>query len=291
MSNNCLTRTLFHLGEHLIPKRNHAAAFSELYNRLKNTEPFALARFGAVEIKAVIYGLLPWPLCLLLQPYVFKHIGNNAGFFPVERKSLQRFARLMVDAMNDVDILVSWRPEEFFFRKHLAHCVFIKRSTMGFVGSRYIWSGLLEGKRVLVVHPFAETIKRQYKENREKIWPKRTVLPKFKELIVINAVQSIADNKTEFKTWFEALDHMKHQIDKHEFDVALISCGAYGFPLAAHVCHTGRKAIHIGGSLQLLFGIKGKRWDHKGFYNEFWVSPSTAERPKGFEKVEGGCYW
>ena len=73
--------------------------------------------------------------------------------------------------------------------------------------------------------------------------------------------------------------------------MALIACGAYGFPLAAHEKRTGRKAIHIGGSLQLLFGIKGKRWDDKGFYNECWVSPSKEERPERFEKVEGGCYW
>ena len=274
-----------------MPKLKYADAFALLYNRLESREAFALARFGAVEIKAVIYGLLPWPLCLLLQPYVFRHIGNNAGFFPVERKSLRRFARLMLQAMKDVDVLVSWRLEEFLFRKRLRHCQLFKRSTMGFVGGRYIWSGLLESKRVLVVHPFADTIRRQYEKNREHIWPGRKVLPEFKELITIKAVQSVAGNKTEFATWFDALEYMEREIDAQDFDVALIACGAYGFPLAAHVKRTGRKAIHIGGSLQLLFGIKGKRWDDKGFYNEYWVSPSEAERPGRFEKVEGGCYW
>lgn len=33
----------------------------------------------------------------------------------------------------------------------------------------------------------------------------------------------------------------------------------YGFPLAAHVKHKGKQAIHLGGTLQLLFGIKGNR--------------------------------
>lgn len=282
---------MFSIGDRLMPTLRPSDAFAVLYNLLNGDGAFAVARFGAVEIKAIIYGLLPWPLCLLLQPYVFRHIGNNSGFFPVERKQLRRFARLMLDSMHNVDVLVTWRPEEFFFRRQLRHCKFFKRSTMGFDSRRYTWSGLLEGKRVLVVHPFADTIRRQYEENRERIWPGRCVLPEFKELITIKAVQSIAGNKTEFATWFDALEHMERQIDALDFDVALISCGAYGFPLAAHVRKKGRKAIHIGGSLQLLFGIKGKRWEGKDIYNEYWVSPSEAERPEGFQNVEGGCYW
>ena len=84
---------------------------------------------------------------------------------------------------------------------------------------------------------------------------------------------------------------MECEIDKADFDVALIGCGAYGFPLAAHCKRIGKQGIHIGGSLQLYFGIKGKRWDNHGLYNEFWVSPDESEQPKNLSRVEGGCYW
>lgn len=49
----------------------------------------------------------------------------------------------------------------------------------------------------------------------------------------------------------------------------------------------------MGGSLQTLFGIKGGRWDSDKsiVYNDTWVYLSEEETPKGFEKVEGGCYW
>ena len=47
----------------------------------------------------------------------------------------------------------------------------------------------------------------------------------------------------------------------------------------------------MGGATQLLFGIKGKRWDDMGIYNGYWVRPDETERPKGLEKVEEGCYW
>ena len=59
-------------------------------------------------------------------------------------------------------------------------------------------------------------------------------------------------------------------------------------------CH-GKQVIHMGGATQLLFGIKGKRWDThpviKNLYNEHWVRPEAHERPEGAETIESGCYW
>ena len=77
------------------------------------------------------------------------------------------------------------------------------------------------------------------------------------------------------------------------YRVALIGCGAYGFQLAARVKQMGKIAVHMGGSLQTLFGIKGARWNVKDsvMYNDAWVYPSEAETPKGYEKVENGAYW
>ena len=63
----------------------------------------------------------------------------------------------------------------------------------------------------------------------------------------------------------------------------------------AHAKRRGKQAIHLGGPLQILFGIKGKRWDDipsvSKFYNEYWTRPSDEETPVNNTKVEGGCYW
>ena len=40
-------------------------------------------------------------------------------------------------------------------------------------------------------------------------------------------------------------------------------------------------SLYVGGGLQLLFGIKGKRWDDangKLLYNEHWVRPLSSDR-------------
>ena len=75
------------------------------------------------------------------------------------------------------------------------------------------------------------------------------------------------------------------------FDIAIIGCGAYGMPLAAYCKQIGKKAVHLGGATQLLFGIKGKRWDNYSLYNDYWVRPLESETPRNAGKIESGCYW
>jgi chemotaxis response regulator CheB len=71
--------------------------------------------------------------------------------------------------------------------------------------------------------------------------------------------------------------------------------GAWSLPLVAHAKSLGAFAIHLGGATQILFGIKGGRWDMhpevSAFYNEAWTRPSLCETPQGIQKIEGGCYW
>ncbi len=120
------------------------------------------------------------------------------------------------------------------------------------------------------------------------------MLPQF-ELSTVKAVQTIANNKAGFKDWFEALDYMKKKIDQTDYDIALIGCGAYGMPLAAHVKRMGKKAVHMAGWTQVLFGVYGRRWeenkDMARFINEHWVKPIPSEVPENHTKVERGAYW
>lgn len=119
-------------------------------------------------------------------------------------------------------------------------------------------------------------------------------LPEF-ELKTIKAIQSIKGNNTNFKSWFEALEHMKSQIDLIDFDIALIGAGSYGLPLASHIKRNGKIALHLGGFLQIIFGIKGKRWDlseaHQKIMNEHWKYPFSEEYPNNYKNLDHGSYW
>ncbi|QKH96389.1 hypothetical protein FIU22_01695 [Parabacteroides distasonis] len=160
------------------------------------------------------------------------------------------------------------------------------------------------GSQLLVVHPFVDTIESQY-ARRELLFEDTNILPSF-ELKTLRAVQSNAGNDVIFCDWFEALTYMENEISGIDFDICILGCGAYGLSLAATIKRMGKKAVHMGGGSQLLFGIKGKRWDNDAYhwkdlpqletnysslYNKYWVRPSQSERPKSASKVEGACYW
>ena len=280
----------------LLPVHSTEEAMVYMTERIESGEPLMVARFGAVEIKAMLYVMLPWPLCQAFRKWALKDMEVNAGFFPLTKEYLKRFTNLMLDGIDKLDILASWRIEELFLRKRLAHTYKMSLGCMGPILPPPInnWPKALKNKKLLVISPFTDTIMKQYNQHRSEIFGDMTenVLPEFASLETVKAVQTIAGNRGEWSSWFEALEWMEREIDKKDFEIALIGCGAYGFPLAAYVKSLGKQAIHIGGPLQLYFGIRGKRWTDRGFYsNDVWTSPSESERPKNLENVEAGCYW
>ncbi len=229
---------------------------------------------------------------------------DNAGFFHKDSGNLSKFAELIIQDTKDIDLLGSWVKEEKYFADELKSVPKTRLQFLEPYFSKNPWTASLKGKKVLVVHPFAKSIESQYAQ-RELLFSNPAVLPEFASLKVIPAVQSIGKGDDRFSNWFEALDWMKSEIDQSDYDVCLIGCGAYGFPLAAHVKRQGKKAVHLGGALQLLFGIRGRRWDgmnygvnvgfKQGQYaslpNGHWIRPTADERPATAGKVENACYW
>lgn len=262
---------------------------------IKGDRPCMISRFGSTELQTLCYSKF-YPFSLLLKKRTYYNIQYASGFFPVNHSNLKEFYNIYKEDVQELDLLISWRIEEFLFRNWLGAKPVIRKTTIDqFYEYEYPWTQALRGKKVLVVHPFAETIKEQYTNHRKNLFVNPLVLPDFASLQTVKAVQSIAGNPVGFETWFDALDWMKKEIEKKDFDIALLGCGAYGMPLAAHIKRIGKKAVHMGGVLQFLFGIKGKRYvdnpETAKYINEYFVYPSDADRPKLAEKVEGGCYW
>lgn len=154
------------------------------------------------------------------------------------------------------------------------------------------WTSALSGKKVLVIHPFLETIQSQY-SRRTSISGVADIMPEF-TLQVVKPPVTFAGEKSD-KPWREHFDQLIHDIEGLDFDIALTSAGSYGLPIAHEIVKSGKQAIHLGGSLQLLFGITGKRWEDRtpfsAYMDETWVRPSADEVPAGSTRVEGGAYW
>jgi hypothetical protein len=93
------------------------------------------------------------------------------------------------------------------------------------------------------------------------------------------------------QNWLDGLEELKKAMAMQEFDVAIIGAGAWSLPLAAHAKRLGKIGLHLGGTLNLLFGIRGGRFDQRGLYNDHWIRPVNSERPSNFGLMEKGAYW
>lgn len=268
---------------------------SIIKEELQKDKPSMIGRFGSTEIKAILYPNFPRIIKPFLKKRVFGNMEILSGFFPINDKAIAKFSELMYEDMKLLDVLGCWRIEERFLQKHFPSAKRVKLSTLEPYLQKDPWSEVLENKKILVIHPFNSTIESQYFNKRQLLFQDSRVLPKFKSFETIKAVQTIAGNGAEFPDWFAALDFMKAEIDKKDFDIAIIGCGAYGFPLAAHVKRIGKKAIHLGGPTQMLFGIKGKRWmendNFSDIINKYFVLPGETDKIINSAKVEDGCYW
>ncbi len=281
-----------------------------ILKQLQMGDPLLVSKFGTTELETMedfyikkenkisLLGYLNFitgkRTKLHVQGPILERLCMLSGFFPNDESLVEQFYCENVSAIREIDILGSYQVNEYLFRKELKNAVRVNLD--GYYAPffyRNPWTKYLQGKKVLVIHPFSDDIQTQYAK-RQLLWKDNEVLPNF-NLITYKAVQSIVGTKTEFPTWFEALQKMRDDIKEIDFDVALVGCGAYGMPLAAYCKQMGKQAIHLAGWTQILFGIKGTRWDNNPrvsqYYNEHWIRPSAQNRLLGMEKVENGCYW
>lgn len=266
---------------------------------LESDFPFMIARYGANEL-AIMRQAEEKRLGIRKEISVelIDQFCNGAGFFPSNLPAIENFVELMINSGRELDLLGVWMNpvnamENYFVKKYTSNIITTPLTSLEPWYHNNPWSRKLKGKNVLVIHPFSETIKSQYKK-RQLIYPDG-LLPEF-NLFTIKAVQTIAGQKdNRFKTWFDALEYMYFESQKIDFDIAIIGCGAYGFPLASLIKKNGKKAIHLGGATQLLFGIKGRRWDEMPKismrYNKYWTRPNKQEVVNNNITVENGCYW
>lgn len=294
----------------------------KIYALLSSGKPCMIARFGTTEINCINnylcvksnepyfkkcvdyitdYTHTPW-----WNEDHWKIMSLWSGIFPPCEDTAIKFSERYLQDIPEIDLLACHQYYEKFMplrgdvirvQLEMLYPFFVKRP----------WTRYLKGKKVLVVHPFEETIRLQYSK-RNVLFKDNDILPEF-ELKTLKAVQTIAGCKSQFASWFDALEFMEHEISKIDFDVCIIGCGAYGLPLAAYVKRLGKQAIHLAGGTQLLFGILGNRWvkqygdilhyrpgvdintNYRPLFNDNWIYPLKVDTPSNAQVVEGACYW
>lgn len=278
---------------------DHQWGNNQIYEAISAGKPQAIGKLGSVELGAIRNYLRhkDHPMGLEATAQHRQILFTNAGVFPNDYTVLGRYVRLSIEQVlpqiTVVGVWFNW-GEADVIKNYCQNCVAVRLGSF----SAYLWNNpwtkALAGQRVLVVHPFVDSISHQY-QNRRNIWSSRSdVLPDF-ELLTLKVPLSPALVRSKYKDWFETLDVLRSEMEAIDFDIALIGAGAYSLPLAVHARRLQRIGIHTGGETQFFFGIRGGRWDdssmYNRFYNEHWIRPSAEETPPNSFLVENGCYW
>lgn len=263
--------------------------------QLLKDEPCLIARIGGNELDITVISMRRENDKAKKYPEVLSYnMREVAGFFPISDENFDKFGQLHLSIFSEIDILASWRKNEKNVKNIFKYKHQIDIRHLEPFRAKQPWTYALKGRKVLIINPFEKTIRSQYTQKNTIFSP--PILPDF-DLITYKPVVSHGGNSSNmnYNTWFDALDSMKIDIGKLDFDVALIGAGAYGLPLGNFIKQMGKKAVVLGGVTQFIFGIKGGRWDsnpiYNKHYNEYWVRPSKDERPPNPNLVEGNAYF
>jgi len=286
-------------------------------NQLASNKHFIVPRLAGVELMVAV-------ICAIAQRRGQYHEGevaflrqrlqtmkNNAGIELTNINNICEYSNDYLSAFSKCEGFFDWEPQgnvacggNGFTQKtfEFVECDASKQrfwsvAVLDIFHNVYLdepWTHALSGRRLLIVSSFADTFQKQL-PHLSKIYG-RDLFPGCSFVFLKPPVTNGSNRSRPYRT---ELNEFKKRIEniKNEFDIALVSCGGYGNPILAKIYDMGKSAIYVGGVLQMYFGVYGSRWERERptmmrlFKNEYWVRPTAQERPVGFEKVEGSCYW
>ena len=228
------------------------------------------------------------------------------GIFPADRGFMSRFVAAYAGALAKLDsvgvIASCWPADDELFRYHC-----LPGKPIDYLDQEpdrsqpadesRCWLPFLRGRRVLLVSPFAELLRsRATCETFEAVW-RKTGKPWFEPA----AVDALAlpygfarATQARYETALDLLDEVNARVAARTFDVVLIGAGILGSMIAPAVKDQGRVGLSVGGHLQVLFGVRGQRWDERpewrrNYINDAWIEMPERYRPDPGETDEN--YW
>lgn len=246
-------------------------------------DPLFFARIGGVEWNIVMQYFLNKQNAINNYDQHVQYLGRSCGYFDFTQYRVDYFIafcenmiRYYKDAQamtyGNVDTINQFYeprfryPDKQFYEyicedKTMIIYTFIEALT-GFLNTFKIWG---EGKKVLIISPFAKSITSQWQKKDELI--KNYTFPNI-ELKTYNTKITYChpyDSKDTLRVttnhFQEEVDLIKNDIKDIDFDIAFLSCAAYSMPLGDYISKDlQKKAVYIGGILNMMFAIYGGRY-------------------------------
>jgi hypothetical protein len=292
---------------------NKEEAFEEIKKKtvkeIDFTENFLIPRFGMGIIQHLVYDFV---LCnedkkLFLEKIKNKKLEElyvNSGILTDSDTDLTNFIKYSLEIYQK-SILISIVAVDKFNSYKL-----IDNTILNYVNKKCIHHDLItnngkdiwyrkdvfKNKKVLFISSHAETMKSQWESGNviKGYQDKNENFPNTKFIFCEMILNTGIKDKDKLDNWKLIMEKMKNKINKIDFDIALISAGGYANLLCDYIYTDLKKsACNKGGNMQILFCIKGQRWDVRDdvskLYNQYWIR-HTPKYPELYN-IENGCYW
>ena len=270
----------------------------------KSKKPFLIGRNGTIELEVVSKYLTDVKITDSMKDKLELH----AGIFPQD--CIVNWCSDYIDALKNADVMAEgWYTP----LKHIEKIIMDKFNEERFkillrnlepyyTKPELRWTQYLADKRVAIINSFAETCETQtyiskaiWKEDAESLLPSSTTWIPINTYYSPKLAQGKANWPYDIKNYKKAIAYIIAKVMLAKVDVAIIGCGGLGMILGSELKKRGLQVIVMGGATQILFGIKGKRWENheiiSKFFNDAWINPESSCIPNGFKQIENGCYW
>jgi hypothetical protein len=157
------------------------------------------------------------------------------------------------------------------------------------------WLTSVSNKRILIVHPMAKSIQLQ-RDRLNGLHRSLDFSPASVETFIPPMTNGL---KVSLKSFDDHLKYssqaLREKIRNYKTSLLILGAGSYGVPLAKVGYSEGVTSLHIGGCLQLLFGIMGRRWaqfeEVKNQMTGQWLRALLESPPFGSFLIEKSTYW
>lgn len=255
---------------------------TELLKLMTSNEPCFIGRFGGGDYVFTI-DYIRNNRKLHTNPWELDKVKKYNGYYDIknDRNNICLYLDTLYDAYKSCDMIFGNQiqlsnpqfPPETLTKPNIKTNIY----SYGYIESirpfLKAFSVFGKGKKILIISPFAKSI--QIQKNKMDRLINAYVYPECEILTYNTPITYNTNNNSTYNNekppdnnWNETLARMKREIVNIDFDIALLSCASYAIGLG-HFIKTSmkKKAIYIGGVLNVLFNIYGTRYNTPFFNN------------------------
>jgi hypothetical protein len=149
----------------------------------------------------------------------------------------------------------------------------------------------LEGKKVLVISNATDILKKSADRGLENIY--NMPIQNFSSIYYIKTPQTTIGCEYPNNSIIETTNEILEEVKNINFDIALLSCGAYGVAITNEIRKMGKMAVYLGSALYTMFGVytAGIPFPEDNIFKKENFIEIEELCPEHCKNIDEGKYW